>query len=349
MKRFRRVIRIAIPSVLALLAAGSVVGAFLGPPRAQALLTGGPASVIWAVLVVGLLVAAVVDVRYRRIALAAAHGGAALIVIGSFLAGEQGHVFLARMGMGKVHRGVTHVSTEADPDGTKLLVAAHQSIERLPIQSHLVDYDPLVNGPWLLKIERVVNGQREEALLDPHSPDPQEVDGITVIIEEMLPATYERGRLTIPPVFGVRVTHGENETAGVLIGRWRDRGMGVSLQELYVSQADPTGEAGWLAAGGPWLVMDPPWGRYVSSVQVALVGPDGRERIGWVSLNRPMQYAGYQFFWTGYAGRESVMLTVVSDTGWPVIQAGIVLVLAGLVGCCWVELAWRAWRRRDAA
>jgi hypothetical protein len=331
-----RVIR-AFPLIaLAALAVLAVAGACLGPSRARALLTSWPAAALWIALAFGLVVAMGADLLARRIALALAHGGAVVILIGSFLAGSAGHALLAQLGRPTVYRGMVEVGARPREEQLSVCDSEGQVIGTLAAQVRLVDYDPLAAGPWILAIERISDGTWEQAVLDPTCRTPQQVGGMTITIGEMVPATYAAGEFATPPSFAFRVERGEVHRDGRFIAAAPDCGLGVSLQELFVSESDPTGQAGWRAAGSPSLVMDPPWGLYVMGVRLGVSVEGEPEQVADLTANQPMRIGGHHVYWTGLAGRGAVVLTVVSARGWLAIRVGIVLMLIGLVGHCWV-------------
>jgi len=68
-----------------------------------------------------------------------------------------------------------------------------------------------------------------------------------------------------------------------------------------------------------------------------------------VEVNDPLHYGGYHFYQTHYDEEEQqfTILSVVSDTGLPLVYGGFVVMTAAAFWRCWGQPAWRYLRRRS--
>ena len=348
----------------------SVVGAFLGAARAKVLFNSWLMVGYWVFLTLLLVVGigAFAALR-RRWGLLAMHVGAVLVLLGSMAGSERGHEVLDGFrDEPKCPKGVMRIGERFREDRLLDTQTGREVVGQLPFALGLRDFwveyyetEPVLevslkNGTQVSVAGRVGSGlELPEPLPDVSvvrvferfrmvlRPERQVVDAATGPANPALELklTYPDGTEKRRYVFEQHAGHEEQESD--LQFRY-DSGRGTMERDYFSDLAvlSKSGEASGVAEQGQ-----------------ARVGEVLAEKV--IEVNDPLHYGGYHFYQSGYgkvrmkereAGApEEVWYTellVVSDTGWSLVFAGYVVLLAGTFWHCWLRHVWRHFARRGA-
>jgi len=151
------------------------------------------------------------------------------------------------------------------------------------------------------------------------------------------------------PAMEVVLTHKDKELRSWLFGQDPEQPTVLSLAPLLGSDAhvDSQGHE-QLGAHLMMAARHGPIRDYISDLVVIKHGRQERQEE--IEVNHPMHYGGYHFYQHSYDDQHGrfTVLRVKSDFGlWPV-WAGFMLLCAGTFWICWVQPAWRHFRRTAA-
>ena len=361
---------IAATAALAALGVLAVVGAFTGDDEAREMFTSWPLVAFW-FLLCGLLAAGfiVFGSFRRRIGMAAMHVGCVLVIAGSMWSSQAGHELQGWLGIDKAPRGCAIL--ESRPAATKTMLyderlkelpveaAARlvstgmaQPFAELPFQLRLqafrTDLYPPENGPWVLLLDMFFQGLfpdahitvQEEIDLANRVPMHAPAAGITLQVLSVTPAIYDGLELTQRPAVVLELTRGERRKTLTITPEQGAARAGRALIPLYDSEQD------WLAHHSPAIILARPDVARNFHTDVS-VHRDGRQVASHtISVNHPLHYGGYHFYFTNIdADEQHVLVAVVSDSGWLAVWIGFACITGGAVWRFWLTPLWRAARR----
>ncbi len=350
---------VAATCVLAALGALAVVGAFKPTDEARAMFTSWPLVALWLALC-GLLAAGFVvfGVFRRRVGVAAMHAGCVLVIGGTMWGSQTGHEFQRRLGADKTPRGYAMIGPEGAGLETPLYDREMMTpLGKLPLGIRLegfrIDLYPPEAGPWLLLLDMFFPSED----LDPRATHQMQLDratrdtvllpmtDITLRIISSTPAVYDGRELTQRPTVLCELTRGQRMQTVKIEPRQGATRVGLPLIFLYDDQRD------WFRRGSPAIVLTRPGldlpRNYYADVSVHRDGV--QVAAGTISVNRPLHYGGYHFYFDGASAEgDYVMLVAASDSGWLAVWVGFLCMTGGVVWLFWLAPLWRAARRRIA-
>lgn len=363
MRKFQRILMAGSLALLALLAGLSIVGAFLGARRAEAMFTSPPMVVLWCLLA-GLLVTGVLawPMMLRRPGLLAVHVGALLVLAGGMWGSRYGHALreamlgrsLIREGfvMSQVGQSASEV-VEFSPGG-EVRTLGTLGVGLKPIEAW-TEYYPPRGSSWTLQAVFFDEADEVEQVqrLPLGAEDFQEIGrtGLSVRVESVQSARPGENHRGLEPgrTVVLQIDRGE-EIARMALGagsepdvpRWT-----APLEFAYDSR-----EA-WVRDGRVelWLLR-PVQAVKDYKVDLAVLGPDGEERARQiVELNRPLRVGGLYVYLAGLPMDDVVLLQVVRDPGLVAVWAGFGLLGGGMVLACWggAGLRWIRCRKAGAS
>ena len=214
-------------------------------------------------------------------------------------------------------------------------------------QRQVVDADGEGRNPALeLSITRP-DGSSQTTYLMPEFPSHgQDLEGIDLRYALPQPEGAVPDSESDTPAARVVVQRGDRKTKSWLMPREGANRAVLDLNELFPDHsssgggASPHGMDGTGQQANSRLFMLKPRGQaksYRSDVVILEEGEEVRRKA--VEVNDPLHYGGYHFYQHSY--REgpppATILQVVSDAGLWAVYAGFVLLVAGVIGWCWVK------------
>lgn len=355
-KLVHRVLLWATLGALGVLIVLSMVGAFLGTERAQALFNWPMVAGYWVVLALLLVVGlGAFAALLRRWGLLAMHAGAVLVLAGAMAGSEGGHRLLDHwraeaklpVGMMRIPEGVRD-NRLFDPQTGKL-------IGQLPFEVGLADFwmeyyetEPVLGVVLENGTQVSVPGRAGSGLPLPEPlPD---VAVVRVFRSFKMVLSPERQVMDEPtgpanPALELRLTYpdGTEKTRYVF-----EQFGGHAAQDSGLQFTFDSGRGRMVRDYFSDLVVLAGEGEEAGSEEGVLT-----EKV--IEVNDPLHYGGYHFYQSSYskvrvqeqgeAGAEEEIwyteLQVVSDTGWSAVLAGYVVLLAGVFWHCWLRHAWR--------
>ena len=329
----RSLVLILTTSMLSLLAALSVFGAFLGARSAAVFFNRPPLAVFWILLAL-LFVAGFFAVKSLRSkpGLLLCHLGCLLVMLGALWGSETAHKIRARFfGSDKVREGVMQI---------------HEGHQENRIFSNEPEGGVLATLPFNVALDDFsIEYYESEGGLQVGAPDGRSAvvkagPGEHVSLGDDLPAVrivrvfqnfriqMEAGKKTVwdaegdgmNPALEVEVTQpgGNKVTRYVFAQSQGSHSLaedGLSLDYVY---------------GGPSAIKD-----FKSAL--AIVEGDDAVLRKTIEVNKPMHYGGYSFYQSGYDQQNGhyTVLSVVSDSGLTLVFAGYALLCLGVVWRCW--------------
>ena len=333
-------------AALVALAALAVVGAFLGAREARELFTSLPLRIVWIGLAVLLLAGFGVFLTLRRkLGLAAMHLGTVMVLVGSLVGSPEAHELWGS----KIARGLVIVGPTMDQLRTPVADGFINIIGELPYAisatAYREEYHPPQDGPWDVKFEIHLNGVTYQALLEPTPNIPQPIPYTDMVFEvrHVTPELFTRrndGSVELAETFALELIFRrgdmEYDLPTITTSDGRDT-FWCSLEPFYPNSA------AWAEAGTPLLeISAPALPRKQRHVDLAILDGAGEMTTGTLSINKPFWHAGYLFYFNAIdteSGR--VMLTLVSDSGWAMTWAGMMILLAGTAWYGWAGLVVR--------
>ena len=329
MKRVRRVLMWVALVFIMMLILMSILGAFLGPTKAEAFFNSVPLIVYWVALALILAAGIALFPRLHRVpGLLLLHVGTVIVLAGSMWASNTGHdVQYNLFGTRKFKRGVMRIY-EGSSENTVILSDKGNSAQ-LPFSIRLRDF----------RIEYYPIGS-----LFVKAPD-KRVWRVPIEIGREFPLDPEYGSLTILRSFrNFRIdTEGEERIAfddpssgsNPALEVRIDLPGGASATEYVVertlSHAHP-GKRHNLKLSYVRMPRD-----FISELEVLEDNVLVAEKS--IEANHPLHYGGYYFYQSdcGSDGRVYTILSVASDSGIYLIYVGYVTLMIGLVWHFWLK------------
>jgi hypothetical protein len=352
LKRLRSTVAVAMLVALAALALFCAFASFLGAAGAERFFNSLPLAAFWAALALLLAVRLFAGREGRRApGLLAFQLGALLVLVGSICASGFGHrVARAITGRHKFRTGYLFVPEGAASDTVR--DADGRRLGELPFSVALQDFRVERYAPerrsWELLFAPAPPASRAPIPLEwalgrdtPLAGTDLKVRALRYVDEAPPAETGEAGHGAPPsaarPAMEVLV-HGD----GGEMQAWLAPAPGAPVARLSLAP---------LLAGRPAaeLYLTRPVGQvrqYVSHVAVLRQGQVVAE--GQVRVNAPLRFAGYRLHQHSHGGTEAPhsVLLLSSESGWPAVAAGLVLLAAGAFWWCWLGPAIRHVRRR---
>lgn len=361
MKLLRQIVIWGTPTAVALLAALSVLGAFLGAEDAKELFNSPPVVVYW-VLLAALFVAGLFGFRslLKRPGLLAMHLGSLLILGGSMWASRDAHAF-ARVylksnkipsAMMLIHQGETTdqlLGGENDEPIGKLPFA-------LKLNRFWIEYYPQEDRPWRLAVGtlRHMKGQEERELSwkvgsELALPDTGNRVKVLQYLPSARPVTDAARK-----VVGAEAAPGEERPGMEVLVRsdgeeqhaWLVPEPKATTAELPLALPRPSDEA---RETGVFVMAQslffyrptPPIRAYKSDLALLKDGEEVARKT--ILVNDPLHFGGYHFYQADYDTEhmQYTVLQVKSDNGLTAVYAGFILAVAGGFWWFWVTPVWQ--------
>jgi len=277
---------IALPAVM------SILGAFMGAQRASALFNSPPMAAFWVLLTLLLVAGLIFFKKLRRSAgLLMTHLGCVFVLVGSMIASDTGHRYMAPLlGREKLPSALMVITQGDSTDALLAMTDADgpREVGRLPFQIHLSDFRIDYYDPWLLVVD--TPSAEDDPAGDAHAPStiawslgrPAEIPHTDVRLQVL---RYLEGSR---PVFLLEITHrdGPTLTLPAEVGRETVLGSsGVKVRILRVfSHLRVEG------SGSDIRVVDVPGWSENPALQVELTHPDGKTERQYVIPGFPVDH-----------------------------------------------------------
>jgi hypothetical protein len=277
----------------------------------------------------------------RNVGLLAAHLGMALILAGAMWGSAAAHHLRPALGLTpKVHKGYLIVPQGRSANEMVDATGVTQ-LGRLPFDVHLERFwiehypvDPAERWPIMLGVIEPHSEQRlpqwDLSLVDWAVGKPVDLPAAGIrlrVVEHSLTRIGQIAQAPTVPVVKMELTRGDRTVTQALAGGLPGVPARLPLAGVFASASE------WFKAGSPTLFMDRP-APAVKDYKSALVVIENGKEVArkTIEVNHPLHYGGYHFYQYDY-DQDRVnytVLAVVSDSGWPAVAAGFVLVGAGI-------------------
>jgi len=334
--RVRPVLLWATLLLILLLIYLSVAGAFVGTERARELFNSVPLVIFWISLTVLLLVGLVVFPRlYRKPGLLLIHLGCVLLLVGAMAGSEKGHEYF---GKNKIPKGYMWIF-EGESDNRIRSNNPKVMLGELPFWIRLNDFRMEYYWDWGKLLIQTMDGKHKTIVA--RAGEKFDLGGkwpeikINRVIKHFNLETFAED-LTGPtnPVLDIDLV-------------WPDG----TVNRKYVFERFP--EFGMIQGGLKltYMLMVKDYfsdleviegGKYArkgnhESLEVIKKGKAVKRKV--IEVNKPLYYGGYYFYQSSYDNKRAryTVLSVSSDTGYPLVFGGYLLICLGLVWQFWLR------------
>jgi hypothetical protein len=310
----------------------SIVGAFLGVERAQALFNSVPAAVLWLTLAAALVAGvALVAALRSRFGLLLSHLGCILILAGAVWGSSGGHDLQTRLwGNPRVRRAQMQIRQGEAED--RVLLENGQTAA-LPFSVRLDEFRIDYYLPGSLQV-RTAEGRS----LKVPAEAGQVADLGSGLGSLKVVRAFEHFRISRDPN-GMKAYEDPNAEANPALEVQITRPDGTTQRQFVFERfPQPHSAEGGLSLAYRRMIKD-----YISKVKVSVSGEAVAAKA--VEVNRPLGYGGYHFYQSDYGtdsetGKPVTVLTVVCDCGLSWVYLGYGALLFGMAWQLWPQ-AWR--------
>lgn len=322
---------LALTAILLLIGL-SVFAAFLGAARAQVFFNSIPLTVYWLVSVILIFATIISFKKIRKPALFLIHIGIILIILGSILASEKGHILRSKL-FGVVKPQKSQMTIYQEQSSNELYEEKQNQRCRLPFEIRLNKFI-VENYPSYLTIR--LSNKILKAPVDVGS----EFAVNDVISKIKIVRTFENFKITFDgngnmiPIDSNKP--GRNPAVELEITKNDGTVSRHFVYELFKghTQADEQYH----------ITYHRPIKDFISKVDIIENGEVIKS--GNIEVNHPLHFAGFHFYQNSYDDKrhQYTVLEVVSDTGLNIVYIGFACLSLGIFLYFWFVEARRIWK-----